>query len=62
VIIANAYYESVLNLYAGFSVKPVDRTSTMAGDPSKRGCLQEALIYINQEDRARTFSIGGSSG
>jgi DNA adenine methylase len=45
VIVANAFHDDVLDLYDGFSMKAIDRASTLASNPSKRGRVCEALLW-----------------
>lgn len=45
VIVTNAHHSDVLDLYPGFSVKPLERASTIASASAKRGRVQEAIFW-----------------
>lgn len=45
VVVMNASHRAVLDLYEGFEVRRLRRSSTLANDVSKRGRVAEALIY-----------------
>jgi DNA adenine methylase len=45
VMVTNALHSDVINLYQGFNVVPVERSSTIASDNQKRGRVREAIIF-----------------
>jgi DNA adenine methylase len=45
VIVTNAYHREVIDLYKGFRVMPLYRSSTLAAASSKRGRVREALLW-----------------
>jgi DNA adenine methylase len=48
VIMTNAYHNSVIDMYAGWSdIFALERASVLSGDPRFRASTQEALILIN---------------
>jgi DNA adenine methylase len=47
VMVTNALHQDVLDLYEGFNVAQVERSSTIASDNSRRGRVTEAVLYRN---------------
>jgi DNA adenine methylase len=45
VIVSNADYDRILDLYPGFSIKHFDRSSTLASDVTKRRVVSEVLLF-----------------
>ena len=45
VIVTNAHHREVLELYRGFKWRTLARTSTLASNSGRRGCVKEALLY-----------------
>jgi DNA adenine methylase len=45
VLITNAAHSDVAALYKGFGVQRFERSSTLAGDPSRRGTTSEAIFF-----------------
>lgn len=45
VMVTNAMHSDILELYKGFNVIPVERSSTIASDNRRRGRVVEAIIF-----------------
>lgn len=57
-IITNAYHDSVLDLYSGFSsIRRVSRASVLSGKSEFRGETDEALILIGNLDQLRAQEL-----
>ena len=44
VLVTNAYHDAVIALYPSFDVTPLDRSSTLAGTPSRRRQVREVVL------------------
>lgn len=44
VLVTNAHHDAVLALYPGFTVHPIDRPSTLAGQANRRGPVREVAL------------------
>lgn len=49
VIVTNANHRKLLELYEGFSLATLSRHSSLSGDASKRGRVEEALLWRRAE-------------
>jgi DNA adenine methylase len=45
VLVTNAFHSDVVDLYHGFNLMPINRSSTLASDPTKRSRVTEALLW-----------------
>ena len=48
VLVANALHSDVVDLYDGFNLLPINRSSTLASNPTKRSRVSEALLWQHQ--------------
>lgn len=51
VVVTNAYHPQVIELYEGFEVRRVLRSSTLASSALKRGRVEEAVLWVKTDTR-----------